>query len=61
MGCLEQTAFSEGTKVSLKFLGVLCNASCWQIWKIPVKSLSRKRPFVSKREFWVWSGKRSIC
>lgn len=24
-------AFLEGTKVSLKFLGVLCNASYWQV------------------------------
>lgn len=45
------TALSEGTKVSLKFLGVLCNASHHQIWKISVKSLSGRKAFFSWESF----------
>lgn len=44
------TAFSEGTKVSLKFLGVLCNASCWQIWEISFKCSSRKKAFFQEKD-----------
>lgn len=28
---------SKGAEVSLKFLGVLCNANYWQVWKISLK------------------------
>lgn len=44
------TAFSEGTKVSLKFLGVLCNANCWQIWKISLKFSSGKKAFFQEKD-----------
>lgn len=32
----------KGTKVSLKFLAVLCNAKYWQVWKIVLKPLLGK-------------------